>query len=453
MTRLLALLLLLSLPLFAMLLQGKERNRLWAFAAIAALPFCSNLPITGYLYGWFPFYGIVIGFGVALMDILAAALIFSRRKALRKLPFWPIFALYGITLLLSIFSSPRWIATTFVWWQFARMLLLFAAVGGEAYRPEVRQFLIFGWAIGLIYQAANVFIQKLNGVVQASGTFGHQNILGLAIELSILPLIGAYLAGNRSKFIPIGIVSALICVAGSGSRATVGLVGVSIVGLVTISLIRRLTPHKTKAVAFAVVGIAIASPFAIATLNSRFDGASFVTEEEGRLAFEKAAAAMAEDHPIGVGANQSVYVSNQNGYAERAGVSWRFQDRSVPVHNAYLLARAETGWLGQIAFFLMLAVPAFFAFRLAFANRNWPGGELLLGCGMAIVTNMVHNNYEFATHTAPIMSLLFINFGIIAALWRVEKGRKRKPLRRPSGRREAVEDDARVPEPVAFRST
>src|SRR5690606_24548915 len=123
------------------------------------------------------------------IDTLALALIMTRRPVPGKLPFWTLFSIYGAALVASVFFASLWIATTFAWWQFGRVLLLFAALGGEGHRPEARNSLMTGLAVGLTYQAGFVIFQKLTGVLQAPGTMGHQNILGLMIELAVLPLI------------------------------------------------------------------------------------------------------------------------------------------------------------------------------------------------------------------------------------------------------------------------
>ena len=210
MTLLLAAAILLSVPLFVALLRQNPRYRLWAFTAVAALPFCPDLPVEGYFYGWSEWRGTSLGIAVSLSDALALALIITRRRTPGKLPFWILFAFYGFALFTSVFFSALWLGTVFVWWQFGRVLLLFAAVAGESHRIDVRNSLATGFALGLIYQAAYVIPQKLSGVIQAHGTIVHQNIFGLMIELSVLPLIGIVLAGNRSKLVMAGIAAALI---------------------------------------------------------------------------------------------------------------------------------------------------------------------------------------------------------------------------------------------------
>lgn len=414
MTLVLAVLILLTYPIFCALLRAYPHRRTWAFVALGALPLLSNIP-PGYLYGWASWDGIARGFGVSFLAMLALALITVRAPTRGKLPFWGLFAFYALTLFVSVFGSTMWLATVFVWWQFASIMIVFAAVGGEAHVPAVRASLLSGFSIGLIYQASFSIFQKLTGAIQAAGTFDHQNILGLAIEFSLLPLIAAALAGDRRKGVAIGIIAGLICIAGSGSRATMGITGGCAILLGLLSLARRVTPRKIRAVSAGALLLAIVTPLALATLNDRFQGGTFVTEEDQRVRFEEVAKNIADDHPLGVGANQFVFISNSRGYADNAGVAWQTGNRSVPVHNAYLLARAETGWLGQIAFTLLLAVPCYIAFRLSFGERKSAGGDVLLGTAIALVANMIHNMYEYAVHEFSIQALLIVNLGIIAA--------------------------------------
>lgn len=421
MTFALAILILLALPAFVAMLRRYPQRRSWAFVAVGALPLLTNLPVIGFLYGWPGWNGTVRGIGVSIVVSLSLALLMTRPRIRAPLPFWWLFGFYGFALATSIFAASLWPATLFVWWQFLSALLIFAAVGGEGHQPVVRASILGGFSLGLMYQAAFSISQKLSGVTQAPGTFGHQNILGLAIEFSLLPLFAALLGGDRRKILIAGIVAAMVCVAGSGSRATMGIVGAAIVILALASLARRATPTKFRIVSFGVVALAVFTPLAIGTLNDRFQGESFIVGDSERERFEQMARAIASDYPFGVGANQFVAVANVEGYSDRAGTGWQVANRSVPVHNAYLLARAETGWMGEFAFILMLAVPMIMALRLAFQDRRFPGGEVVLGCAIALAANMIHNTYEYATHSFEIQALLFINLGLIAAELRNRK--------------------------------
>jgi hypothetical protein len=449
MTLIIALGALLSFPVIYGLLRAFPHRRSLAFVAIGALPFLTNLPVSGYIYGWPVWAGVVKGIEFPLLDSIALALIATRRRTATSVPFWGLIALYGLTLLLSIFQSRIWLATAFSCWQFLLVVLVFGAVAGEAHLPKLRYSLWIGMALGLTYQAGYVVFQKLTGVVQAAGTMAHQNILGLTIELTALPLIAALLAGSRSKLVGMGVVAALVCTAGTGSRATSGIITGAVIVMLLISMMRRPTRRKSAIAVLAVIALVVMTPFALGTLNERFRGASFVTDEGERQSFEKAARRMASDYPLGVGANQFVLVDNLGGYAEAAGVTWRAIDRSVPVHNAYLLARAETGWLGEFAFILLLVVPAIRATHFALGKQRSANGDLALGSAIALAANMIHNNYEFAVHTFSVEVLVMINLGMIAALLREDR------LARPQIARERSTEAAQEceGEPEAERSS
>ena len=431
MTLVLALVLLACLPVLISLFRQKEKHRLYGFAAIGALLLAPGLPIVGYLYGWPMWNGTSLGISISLITVLALALLVTRRKTRGKLSFWPLFVFYGLVLVLSIIPSAMKIGTVFSWWQFGTALVVFAAIAYECHRSEPRNYLAYGLSIGLIYQAGQVIWQKASGAVQAAGTFGHQNILGLAIELSVVPLIALILGGNKSSLLKVGVAAALICVGGSGSRATVAIAGAAILLLLVLSVVLRSTPRKINIIGFAFVGLLLATPLAISTMNQRFGDTQITTEDAGRDSMERTATLMANDHPFGVGANQYVPTSIHGGYADRAGMSWMWSIRNKPVHNAYLLARAETGYLGQAAFLLVLVVPIIAAFRLAVRNRRNEIGELALGSAVALTANALHNNYEFAVHTASIFPLVLLNIGVIAALLRQEA------MARSAARREA----------------
>ncbi|MBS0477843.1 MAG: O-antigen ligase family protein, partial [Proteobacteria bacterium] len=276
--------------------------------------------------------------------------------------------------------------------------------------------LLRGLSLGLMLQAGYVINQKLHGVVQATGTMYHQNTLGMMTELALLILIAALLAGERATLIKAGIVAGLIVIAGGGSRGAMGIAGGGIVVYTLLSLIRQVTPIKLKMVGLGVLAAVVIVPLGMATLKERFGSESITTQETQRAAFERAARAMAADHPIlGVGANMYVPTANLQGYADKAGVAWNFANRSAPVHNAYLLARAETGWAGEFAFLALLIVPIAIGLRFAFRNRNGMSGEIALGAAAAVAVNLLHNNYEFTVFNYEVFALVFVAIGMIAA--------------------------------------
>ncbi len=435
-------LILLSTPMLASMLRQYPDLRPWALTAIGALMFTGgNLRIDAALIGWPMWNGTARGIEISPIDALAMALILTRRGKGPTRPFWIAIGAYGAVLLLSMTQASVWMATLFSCWQFVRAGIVFTAIAGECAWPDLRSGLFRGLSLGLMLQACYVINQKLHGMVQATGTMFHQNTLGMMTELALLILIAALLAGERSKLIKVGIAAGLIVIAGGGSRGAMGIAGGGVVVYVLLSLIRGVTPIKMKMVGLGMLAAVVVVPLGMATLKERFGSESITTQETQRAAFERAATAMAADHPVlGVGANLYVPTANLKGYADRAGVAWNFANRSAPVHNAYLLARAETGWAGELAFLALLIAPLVIGLRFAFKNRVGVSGEIALGAAIAMGVNLVHNSYEFTVFNYEVLTLVFMTIGVIAAQVRGI------PAARPRRAVPPVEVDRAVPQ-------
>jgi hypothetical protein len=209
------------------------------------------------------------------------------------------------------------------------------------------------------------------------------------------------------------------------------MVAAGVAVLIILSLARRYTHHKLKVLGFGTLAMGLVVPLSLGTLQDRFGDTPFTYQEDQRSAFERAARAMANDHPFGVGANLFVSVNNLQGYAAKAGVAWNFATRSAPVHNAYLLARAETGWAGQIAFASLFIIPMIAALRVSFRERRSFAKGVVLGSGIAVAAVSLHNLYEFVSHTYNPQALLILNLAIIAGCIRAERLSRR--ARRKAG--------------------
>lgn len=416
-------LIILSFPLFLTWLRSRPQHRGYALTLIVFMLFLAGRPlqVDAALVTWPLWNGTVRGIQLSLVDTLALAIIATRRSGVDRLAFLPLLGFYLVTLTLSIVNASVPLASVFSCYQWSRAILLFVALGGELTRARALQSLISGLSLGLLLQAGFVVWQKLSGVVQATGTLGHQNILGVIAELAVIPLLAAVLEGDRRRLTAAGLVAGLVIVASGGSRGAMAMVGVALVVLVILSLARRFTPHKLKVLGFGVLAMSLVLPIGLYTLEERFGDTPFTAEEDQRAAFERAARAMAADHPFGVGANLFVSVNNLQGYAAEAGVAWNFANRSAPVHNAYLLARAETGWAGQIAFMSLFLIPVFAALALGFSDRRSFANGVVLGSGIAIAAVGVHNLYEFVVHTYHPQALLIVNLAIIAGHVRAKR--------------------------------
>ena len=419
----------LSVIVFAALLGGNRVRRDWAVFAIGALAFCvGELSLAASPYVWPGWQGLEKGIVLSLIDSLALALLVTRIPGRYSLPFLWLIALYFLATVASLISASNRLAGLFIVFQILKMILLYVAVACELHRPSAVRALLKGLSIGLLIQAGFVARQKVGGMVQAGGTFEHQNVLGMAVELSALPLIAAVMEGERSKLVYVGVIAGAICLAGGGSRGSMGFFAIGLVLLVTLSLVRRSTRRKWQIVAIGVLASAAIVPLGIATLTDRFGGDSFTTEETSREALAEAARSMASDNLLGVGANNFVTMSNVGGYLARTGIDVAEGTRRQPAHNAYLLARAETGWFGEGALILLLGGTATLGVATAFRKRRVRYAGISLGSACAILAIALHSNFEYALLKSDVQTLFFLNAALVAGIAAIAKSGRTKRM-------------------------
>lgn len=422
-------LIMLSLPVFVAWLQSSSRNRNYALMLLGLLVFVTgSLSIDAAFITWPIWNGTARGLSISPSDMLALALIFTRKRNRMRLPFVGLIGTFLAVLTLSVVYSRLPMASMFSVWDFGRCFIVFIAVAGELARPGAFGALLRGLALGLMLQAGYVINQKLSGVVQASGTLVHQNVLGMMTVAAVLPLLGAMLEGERHWLIKLGVLAGLIVVAGGGSRGAIGILGGACALLIVFSLIRRQTSQKFAIAGMAVLMVAIAAPFAAMTLKERFGGQSVLTQEEQRAAMERAARAISADHPLGVGANLYTNVSNIDGYSNRAGLAWNKANRSVPVHNAYLLMRAELGYHGQVVFILLLGLPMVAGLVHAFRNRRSSADGYVLGSVAVLGAIAVQSQFEYAVAVYTVQLTMMINLALIAGRIRAARIERANPI-------------------------
>ena len=435
------LLVLLSIPTFVALLRTYPRQRKWAYLGVGLLPFVvSALNLDAALVNWAGWPGYAKGIVLSLLDTLAMAILVTSAAPFRKLPLPGVFVFYLLAAMLSVAVSTLPMSSAFYVFQLVRVFLVFAAVASFAGQPGAVRWLCFGLALGATFQAVMTIDQRMSGAVQAAGTMGHQNLLGLMLHFVTLPLLALLLAGERSKLIMTGVVAALLAVALGASRGAIGFVAIGLALLFLLSLVRRSTPHKWKITGLAVLAMAVVVPITISSFHERFASRPIYDGPDGeRLAFERAAKAMWNDHPLGVGANQYVVTANSDGYSERAGVTWSYASRSTNVHNMYLLTGAELGWIGLASLVLLFVWPVLRGLSFAFRYRKDPRGDVVLGASIAIFVTALHGIVEWIFVTGHAQYVFAISMGIIAGNirehWRdvATKARAKRRRAAPAG--------------------
>ena len=409
----------LCIPLLASMLRSEPRSRRWAWTLLGASPYIygwAHLSVSIVSWAYWP--GYVKGIIVALPDLLAIGLLLSTPKRPVRRGILIAFGCYIAAVAISVTVSDLPFASFQYAWQLLRVLLVAAAVARISAGTDAPRFLVYGMCYGIVFQAYFSVVQRFgHGLVQASGTMGHQNLLGMATHFALFTALALMLAGDRARILKLGTAAAMVVVALTGSRGTVGFAAAGVIALLALSLLRHPTAKKMRVAGAGVAVLLALVPVAYVTLEKRFaSGSGDGGSNQERAAFKRAARAMWADHPLGVGANEYVVTANTKGYSERAGVIWSQGSRSANVHNIYLLIAAETGWPGIVAFVLLYAVAILTALRAAWVKPFSGNSELLLGVAVALTTVAVHNMYEWIFVIEVTQYLFGIMLGLAMGL-------------------------------------
>lgn len=363
---------------------------------------------------WPGWLGYVTGTEFSALDALALAIYLSLPRARSPLPFLLSMVLYFSAVLLSVIDADVPVAGLFYAWQLARMFLIYAVVTRGCADPRVPPALLTGMAVGLFWQAVVVLWQRIAlGMLQAVGTEGHQNLLGMASHFIVFPFFALLLAG-QNRWLPAAVVAAAVIVEMlTTSRATIGLAGLGYATVFVLSGLRRWTALKARILLFGVAAIVVVAPFVLSSIAQR--GANELEEsDESRVELQRVAALMLSDNLIGVGANNFVEAANVRHYSEQARVHW--SSRGAIVHNVYWLVAAETGYPGLITFVFFLLRPLAVAFRCGWRNRGDKRGDLLLGLGAALLVVYIHSMVEWVFIADQLQYMFAMEVGLVAGL-------------------------------------
>ena len=360
--------------------------------------------------------GYVKGIEFSILDAVALALYFSLPSSGQRLPFQSSMMLYFCAALLSAIQTEMPMSAIFYVWQLARMFLLYAVVVKASAIPRMVPAVLTGLAIGLLIEAGFGIWERFGaGIHQVGGTVGNQNLLGLISHLIVFPFF-ALLLTRRSGRLPVAVLLAGIVIEIlTASRATIGLAGLAYGVIFLLSSLRQWSGKKAVVLLIALVAVAVIVPLAQSALELRGTDALNSSDDE-RVVFERAAAMMLSDHPMGVGANNYVLTANMGGYNFAAGVVPTLGSMSANVHNVYWLVAAETGYLGLGTFLLLLLRPLTVAFICGWRSRGDQRGDLLLGLGVALLAVYIHSLFEWIFVTFVAQYIYAIVVGLVVGV-------------------------------------
>lgn len=363
--------------------------------------------------------GYAKGFDVSIIDLVILAVYFSlpARRSARRLPFKFSFVFYLGAVFISAFQAPNEMASFYYTWQLLRIFMVYVVVASACEDTLLTTSLLNGMAIGLCFQFCIALWQRfILHYLHVTGTFVHQNGLGIATSFIIFPFFALLLSGRKEwqpRAIPvIGIAIDII----TASRASVGLGGLGFCILFLLSALRKWTVQKARILGAAIVVIVLLSPLAYRQFELRFNALPLLdlSEEGGRANLNRAAEMIVTDHPWGIGANNFFVVADTEGYYNRANVAIMSAD--LMPHNLYWLTVAETGYVGLAALIIFLLSPLLLALSCGWRHRKDQRGDLLLGLATSLLIVYIHSYYEWIFVTDYIQYFFAIEIGMIAAL-------------------------------------
>jgi hypothetical protein len=392
------------------------RNKFWIL--LGTLPFLSlplpflDIAIISWDQIWFSY---VPGLQISAIDLIAIAIYISLKNSSNSIRYHFPFLLYLLAISLSVLQAEEPLAAIFYVWQFVRIYFFTVVIARSCTEKTVPLQLLKGLAIGGALQFVAVLYQKFGlHIHEPSGTFVHRNTLGLIMHLVVFPHFSLFLAGQRQLQFTLTPLFGLAVASLIASRAAIGFAAFGFAATYLLSFVRRQNLWKLSIGLGGVLMVLAFAPIAQSSLEKRFYENPLLDDQyDERAAFNRTALAMLEENPLGIGANHYSYIGRTRGYSVRSGVADNEGSLRNTVHNAYLLAAAEAGYLGLVAFILLTLYPMFTAFRYArLADSKDPRGDLLLGLGVAMMTAYVHSLFEYIIVIKEVQYVLAIVFGM-----------------------------------------
>jgi len=353
------------------------------------------------------------GIELSLTDAVALAMLAASRGV--KCP-WQIkaaFLVYALGFVISTLTVSWNLASVFYGWQVVRTIIVFYAVARASVTDtRVPEALLTGLIVGITSQALFAAYEFAGGNIQAGGSFGHQNLLGMMTHFIVYPAFALFLAGYHVKRTALALVAGLIVAYTGGSRATIGLMAVGLVMTLIVSSHHRLNGRKMAVAVATLLSLAAVTPILYSAIERRsVEQRGGSSEERERM--KVAASMIISDNPLGAGANRYVTVSNVGGYTSRAGVAWT--SSAAPVHSTFYLVTAEMGWIGLIGFVTILLAGLVKSRQASKRASGTLHGEYATGLAVTFVMVAIHSQYEWITMLYLVHIPIAFSLGIVAA--------------------------------------
>lgn len=425
--------------------------------------------------------GTTCGFEISLVDVFALSLLVSAVLLPRegeKRFYLP--GSLGLMILFFLFSilcvamaDPK-LFGMFALLKLVRGLIVFLAVALYVRGERELKILLIALATIVCYEALRAVEQRYRfGIHRVFSDFNAPNSLSMYM-CTTAPVFVAAITSNIPRWLK-AFCAAAIALAGLSVLLTISRAGVVTLGFVLLlAVLFTITWKFTAKKVFVTVFVTIAVVGALAksweSLASRFGEASLEEEYENtrvqsRGYYVKIAAAIAEDHWLGVGPNNwSYWVSNR--YGPRMGFKFapypgpdrppKFEvedganvddPQAAPAHSLAALTAGEMGVVGLVLMFLL-----WFRWFQMGASFLWKRTDELthrinVGILFGILGNFLQSLTEWVFYQTALYFTFHILIGALASMYYLKRqARKAEKARQRMEDEEELESEVLEPD-------
>lgn len=334
---------------------------------------------------------------------LLLSTIVSRKYKTRLFPPGSFFYfLYYLSILLSGVNAVHMHQWGFEVCKMFWMYITFLAAFNYLNNSKNLTFFVYIVSILLIYLFIVGFNQKYRlGRIQVASTFPHQNSLALYLELFGLLMLGVLMNERISKLLffltAFAFGGSVLLIVFTYSRG--GLViyfgGIAIVCALSV-LINGFSAKRLLLMLIGLIIVLSIVMYALPNIIRRFTGASEGSKNT-RISLALAARRIANDYPLGVGANNfTEYCGAKYGYSVELYGENATNSHGGIVETIYLLVAAECGWYGMGLLILWFLYYYFSDIISIFVLRKKPCSGFVIGLFGGLTCCYWHSTLEWS---------------------------------------------------------
>src|SRR5438445_8874185 len=231
---------LLSVYPFGCWLRDRPHFQLRVWTLLGFLPFFQPLDIGIISDQYHP--GDSHGIEVALIDLLGLSLFVAHKRSAQPLPYRAAMAVYLAVAVLSMTQAPSVMVAFFYVWKLLRMYFLFVVVVYAGRDREVPPAILRGMALGTLYELILALWQRYAlGVHQVTGSFVHQNTLGVVLNLVLMAPVAVVLARRADWLTTLAPIAGMVTVVLTLSRGAIIFFAAGLILVHLLSMVKRAT--------------------------------------------------------------------------------------------------------------------------------------------------------------------------------------------------------------------